>query len=364
MTDFSTESYFCLQQVQLENVVCELCHKKCKSKSGLKRHKTVKHKDTRDVEKQKEGGQESYLTFVAYSRIVEKAKHKIADNKIYPKSIRDELRSYTYNNGLQDVTAGFCDIEDLYKRLITSGNAERFYSSFYSTIALNAVKHFEGLSRNAATLLSTKVADCMLAHSKEKIESMYTCAPLTKLSDEEKAGLQYIGGYVLHKLHTKHAGKSSESEQAISILKAGKLEDQNAVESQKLTSSLNRGGLWAISKNAQSIFERTEHYFRDATSKTNMQNIAYASIISRSVHDVEVVSAYNSMLSNSELIINSSVAKDVLHNIIQLYIKVRSFSFAKDIIQKHKIRLKQMKSKALRRDISRASHEYDQQRQS
>jgi len=100
MTDFSTESYFCLQQVQLENVVCELCHRKCKSKSGLKRRKTVKHKDTRDVEKQKEGGQESYLTFVAYSRIVEKAKHKIADNIIYPKSIRDELRFYTYNSDL------------------------------------------------------------------------------------------------------------------------------------------------------------------------------------------------------------------------------------------------------------------------
>ena len=203
-----------------------------------------------------------------------------------------------------------------------SGNAERFYSCFYSTIALNAVKHFEGLSRNAATLLSTKVADCMLAHSKEKIESIHTCAPLTKLSDEEKAGLQYIGGYVLHKLHTKHASKSSESEQALSILKAGKLEDQNSIECQKLTSSLNRGGLWAITKNAQSIFERTEHYFRDATSKT-VQNIAFATIISRSVYDVEVVSAYNSMLSNSELIINSSsVAKDVLHNIIQLYEKM------------------------------------------
>lgn len=141
----------------------------------------------------------------------------------------------------------------------------------------------KGLSRNAATLLSTKVADCMLVHSKEKIESTYTCAPLTKLSDEEKAGLQYIGGYVLHKLHTKHVSKSSESEQAISILKAGKLEDQNAIECQKLTSSLNRGGLWAITKSAQSIFERTEHYFRDTTSNTTVQNIAFASIISRSV---------------------------------------------------------------------------------
>lgn len=121
---------------------------------------------------------------MVYSSIVEKAKQKIADNEVYPKSVRDELRSYTY--GLQDVTAGFCEIEDLCKRLIKSGNAERFYSSFHSTIALNAVKHFDGLSRNAATLLSTKVADCMLAHSKEKIESMYTCAPLLNFQMKKK----------------------------------------------------------------------------------------------------------------------------------------------------------------------------------
>ena len=80
-----------------------------------------------------------------------------------------------------------------------SGNAEIFYACFYSTIVSNAVKHFEGLSRNAATLLSTKVADCTLVHSKEKVENsnLSTCAPSAKLSDEEQAGLQYRGGYVL-----------------------------------------------------------------------------------------------------------------------------------------------------------------------
>ena len=83
-----------------------------------------------------------------------------------------------------------------------------------------------------------------------------------------------------------------------------------------------------------------------------------------SVHDVEVVSAYNSMLLDSELMINKGVAKDVLHTIIELYVKVRSFSFAKDIIQRHKMNLKQLKSKALRKEISRASKESEQQRQS
>ncbi|XP_068676884.1 uncharacterized protein [Montipora foliosa] len=338
-------------EVQLENTVCELCLKKCKSKSGLKRRITVKHKDTSNLAKQDEGEQHRDLGFVAYSRIVEKAKLKIVDNTIYPKEIRDEIESFT---NLEDSSAEFSEIQSLHKRLKKSGNAERFYACFYSTIVLNAVKHFKGLTRNAATLLSTKVADCLLVHSKEKVEN------------HTSTGLQYIGGYVLHKLHNKHVNtnKSSESEQAISILKAGKARDQDAIQSQRLTSSLNRGGLWAITENAQSVFERTEHYFRDVTSDNKFQKIDVTSVISRSVHDVEVVSAYNSMLLDSELMINKGVAKDVLHTIIELYVKVRSFSFAKDIIQRHKMKLKELKSKALRKEISRASKESEQQRQS
>lgn len=89
---------------------------------------------------------------------------------------------------------------------------------------MHSAKHFEGLSRNAATLLSTKVADSMLAHSaEEKLLASHTCVSLTKLSDKEKAGLQYIGGSVLHKLYNKHAivKKLLETEQACLYLRLG-----------------------------------------------------------------------------------------------------------------------------------------------
>ena len=63
------------------------------------------------------------------------------------------------------------------------------------------------------------------------------------LSEREKAGLQYAGGYVLHNPYNTHRGRNSaESQQAMAILKAGKLESIS--ESQKLISTLNRGGLW------------------------------------------------------------------------------------------------------------------------
>ena len=37
----------------------------------------------------------------------------------------------------------------------------------YAKIALRATKYFPGLSHNSATLLSTKLTDRLLAHSKE-----------------------------------------------------------------------------------------------------------------------------------------------------------------------------------------------------
>ena len=113
------------------------------------RHITVKHKDTSN-----EGEQHRELGFVAYSRIVEKAKLKIVENKIYPKEIRDQIESFT---NLEDSSAEFSEIQSLHKRLKKSGKTERFYACFYSSIVLN----FKGLTRNAATLLSTKVADCL-----------------------------------------------------------------------------------------------------------------------------------------------------------------------------------------------------------
>ena len=101
--------------------------------------------------------------------MVAKAKAKIVDSKVYPKYLRDELKSYAFSsNHLSTDISELCNIV---KRLLKSGNAEKFYSSFYSRIVMNATKVFEGLSRNAATLLASKTADCLLAKKKAKDEA-------------------------------------------------------------------------------------------------------------------------------------------------------------------------------------------------
>ena len=130
-----------------------------------------------------------------------------------------------------------------------NGNAGKFHSKYYATIALHGTKYFPGLSHNSATLLSTKLTDRLLAHSKEVQLSPNPADAEVEKSFKEKgiAGLHYLGCYVSQKLHNKHRTsknwKTSESQQAILALKACKEESKNALESKKLGTSLSHGRL-------------------------------------------------------------------------------------------------------------------------
>jgi len=68
------------------------------------------------------------------------------------------------------------------------------------------------------------------------------------------------------------------------------------------------------------------------------------------------------MVSDAELVPAKNVSKDFLHSIVNMYIRVRSFSLAKDIIQDFKIKAKQSKGRALHKEIQRSSDEQTQER--
>ena len=119
-------------------------------------------------------------------------------------------------------------------------------------------------------LLSTKVADSLIAFNKKERESTNTT---TILNERDIVGLQYLAGYVLHKLYRKHAkANTKESQQAKAILKAGKLEEStHGASIQKLITSLNRGGLWSVTMPAQRIFVKIEKHCRLLTPNINLE---------------------------------------------------------------------------------------------
>ena len=69
-------------------------------------------------------------------------------------------------------------IKKLFEDYFKTGNAEKFYGNYYAQVPLKSTIFFKGLSRNAATLLATKVADFIQSFCKG-----------TKSSDKNKKQL-------------------------------------------------------------------------------------------------------------------------------------------------------------------------------
>ena len=113
---------------------------------------------------------------------------------MFAASLRTELTEYEYMyEQLNKETHEFSVMQTLFDGYLKNGNAEKFYGKFYAQVPLNAANFFQGLSRNSATLLATKVANSMLTYCKNMMSPTDDSpSSHTALSEKEKAGLQYI----------------------------------------------------------------------------------------------------------------------------------------------------------------------------
>ena len=125
---------------------------------------------------------------------------------------------------------------------------------------------------------------------------------------------------------------------------------EQGTETQKLVSSLNCGSLWSINQPAQNIFFHTKH-FRQQTSKSGLLKIDIVGIPESAIRDIQVISSFQSMASDVEIVTIGNVNKDFLHAIVSLYLSVRSYTFPKDVIQGHKIQSKHAKTKAFAKKL-------------
>ena len=117
-----------------------------------------------------------------------------------------------------------------------------------------------------------------------------------------------------------------------------------------------------ITRCSQKIFFIIEHHFRQLPPDGNLQSVNIRGITDKPVTGSELLPYYNLMVSDSELVPATHVIKDVLHAIVHLYVRVRSFFLANNIIQHHKLRNRQTKSKALCKEISQNCEEGNRNR--
>ena len=68
-----------------------------------------------------------------------------------------------------------------------------------------------------------------------------------------------------------------------------------------------------------------------------------------------VLSLWENITVGLDFDVSSESSKLALENFVKLYVWVRSFSHAKDIVSKYKLKAKQSKTKALRKQLKKQS---------
>ena len=250
---------------------------------------------------------------------------KCNEYECYPVVIKEAITSYdnppseTFFNILQDIVEAF--------RKNRNGNT--FLASYYSQIVLNAQLYFIGLPTPTCTLFSKTLGDRILSSVTNEGKEENPLPPKA-ISEREMVGLQYLAGYVVRKslMAAKKIKDPKEREAATLIL-------QNSITSdadQRLIHATNRGGLTAIKNEWVQVFVIVEEVFR-ANAPLASKRIDVENIKNIVLRHPRAISLYESLIQSST---TEELKHKILKNIIMLYIRVRSFSLAKDVVNKHK----------------------------
>ena len=131
---------------------------------------------------------------------------------------------------------------------------------------------------------------------------------------------------------------------------------QSEKENNSFIQARNRGGLVNPSEDLLGILQEAEINFRREVSKSKeiLRNIPVDVICYKTISTPIVKSLWDNIVVSSGVNASGDTQKICLENIVRLFLRVRSFSYAKDYITQYKIREKQGKSKALRKDLKKS----------
>ena len=143
-------------------------------------------------------------------------------------------------------------------------------------------------------------------------------------------------GFCIHKLYTKFPfsrnSASAFHNQYCLILHACKVENY---DTQALVNVRDRGGLSKVCKKMQDIFVGYEILFRTKTSNFT-SSLVCKDLVTQSLKNITINSNFNDIILSVDIHTKKEFRINVLEHILTLYFRVRAFSVAKDVREKHK----------------------------
>lgn len=351
-----THTFEIEQQKDNTNVPCLYCSKVCISQRGLNRH--MQHKHLEKVENPKQ--QQTKLTAeevihpLTFKNILVDSCKNIAKDGCYPSFVSKEFEGHDCSY--------YPQIYELIKPVIlkykSKGDAEKFYPNFCSIF--HGEDKFPGLSQRCNSLLKFELANNVLAFlAKSKIinDSLNFKLEKDTFKTKDLEIISYLSGYVVGTIYRRIRFKMQGGEyqnQCLSLLLACKLQEGSETDTSKhkLIDIKNRGGLWKIKSDGVTIFKLAETYFLSAT-KDFVSRIDAKHIVSLLIKDPIVMIYFGKICRSCELEISKEIAFNLLEEMFTLYVRVRSFSYAKDKQQVHKINKAANKSRSLRTELKK-----------
>ena len=309
---------------------CDQCEKVCKSQRGLTRHTNVKHgahpsttsADISPVTLTPLEIPMKRLHPIKLMCIVKHCAENLSNDLCFPLSVRSKFNTSQFSFSNEEAV-------NLWYQLRTvidcyNGDAEKFYTKFYSLFLENVLPtKFD--NKSLTNTLLAEVANEILEHLSGNSTTI-TTEPKNKISipDKEMKSLQYLAGFVIHKIYTKFRfSKNSASlfhQQCCLILHACKVDTD---DSQTLIDARDRGGLWKVSKTMQDIFVECELIFRAKTTgfKTS---IVCEELVIETMKNIIVMSNFNSIALSVDTRIKKEFRLNLLEHILTLFVRVRS----------------------------------------
>ena len=280
-----------------------------------------------------------------------KASQRIIDDNLYPEDVLEKVALYKDN--IFDKT-NLLKMQGTVQENVSFKSNENFYSCFYERIVGKSEDYFQ--LDDVAVIISRKFGDQLLRFYKEK-ETSQSCHDeiVTKnLSDKEVDSLNYLAGYVLKNLYTKYKKlsiKNPECLEAAELVLAGKNESE--IPNSNLIKALSRGGLWSITTQIQRLFVITEKYFLLQTH-TQKRSVQVSDIVNNLIKFMPIQETFKAVAISCDVEPTEEVRNNVLNALLTLYLRIGTFSYAKDIVQKSKAKVvKKTKDAALRKNLKK-----------
>ena len=236
---------------------CDKCKKSYKTERGLTRHKNNKHSAPYPGESEDDSIQKK-LSSSLLKVIVINSAEKLHNDECFPQDKCSLFCKEKFAFSDEDASVLWGHLKDIIEYF--EGDAEEYYPSVYILFLDNLLpKKFK--HRSITNLLMQEVANQILSHlTDSRLSTLETPSTTSSfLTEKDRNKLQYLGGYILHKLHSKFRfGKDwsrQYNKECATILEGCRVENDT---SQTLVNIRDRGGLWRVEKRMQTIFSHCE----------------------------------------------------------------------------------------------------------